>query len=145
VRSDQVGQRIIREDEEMSEPDILYNWGDWIKTLLRDNIQCVYCGLDGKQDMRNFRQLVAVGIARDHLVPRSADRDRRHELDNLVICCWPCNRMKMDYDPRDTRPDGTPDPDTPRQRMIEKVRARLQQDFDYFEKARKALLALLPS
>jgi hypothetical protein len=121
--------------------DILHDWGDTTKSvLLRDNLCCVYCGLDGNKDLNGFRQLV---MAHDHLVPQSRG-GRDLGLDNLVTCCWPCNRWKGNFDPRDFKPDGTDgilDPHTPREKMIENVQAYLRsRDFDYYEQVRTALM-----
>jgi hypothetical protein len=119
--------------------DILDNWGDIsIQVLRRDNLRCVYCGLDGTKDLNAFRQLV---MGFDHLVPRKII-EPVGSPENLVTCCWTCNRWKGQRDPRDLTPDGKGrDPHTPREKMIENVRSYLRSyDFEYYERARKALM-----
>lgn len=127
-------------DDDQNEPhDILHNWAHWVDILVRDKLQCVYCGLDGRQDTHIFRQLV---MNLDHLVPRVSGGGENQ--DNLVTCCWPCNRWKSDFDPRDKNPNGMRRQDTPRDRMIENAKRHLQiYDWDYHEKARNAFLARL--
>jgi hypothetical protein len=124
--------------DQIDQPDILHDWSHWIEIFLRDRIECSYCGLDGKRDLRSFWQLVH---SLDHLVPRAVGGD--NTPDNLVTCCWPCNKRKSDFDPRDKNPDGTPNRYTPRERMIENVKARLREDLDYWEEARKAFMRRL--
>jgi 5-methylcytosine-specific restriction endonuclease McrA len=88
-------------------------------------LQCVYCGLDGKRDLHAFRQLT---WAREHLVPRVLGGDDSES--NRVTCCWACNRAKGKFDPRDKTPTGR-DNDTPRDRMIEKVKEQLRGHWDH--------------
>jgi 5-methylcytosine-specific restriction endonuclease McrA len=48
----------------------------------RDGKKCVYCGLHFSE-----RQLTL-----DHVIPRS--RGGKSTYENLVTCCWPCNKKK---------------------------------------------------
>lgn len=100
----------------------------WLPILRRDNARCVYCGLDGSKDVHRFRQLMTY----DHLVPLS--KGGQHTVDNLVVCCWPCNRTKGRFDPRDEQ-DNILDSESRRLRMIERVQQHLQRDWDYFQAA----------
>jgi 5-methylcytosine-specific restriction endonuclease McrA len=109
---------------------VLDNWDIWPKILLRDRLQCVYCGLDGNENVHIFRQLVTTGL--DHLVPRSAGGP--HTEENLVISCWPCNKAKSSFDPRY---DGMPiDPEQRRLALIERARQHIKGiDWDYYRAA----------
>jgi hypothetical protein len=51
------------------------------------------------------------------------------------VACSACNRRKGDFDPREYKPDGTRNNETPRERMIEKVKEYLQGDWGYHEEA----------
>ncbi|MBV8119843.1 MAG: HNH endonuclease [Alphaproteobacteria bacterium] len=129
-----------RQSSAQASVGILDDWTHWAEILLRDRVQCVYCGLDGTQNLQTFWQLIGHHHL-DDLVPRKLGGDNTPA--NLVTCCWPCNRRKSDFDPRDRNPDGTLDSNTPRGRMIENVRARLRSDWDYFDKARKEFISQL--
>jgi HNH endonuclease len=118
--------------------DVIGDWSYWVEIFVRDRLQCVYCGLDGKRDLQSFWQIVH---SLDHLIPRSLYGS--NTPDNLVTCCWPCNKRKSDFDPRDRKPDGTPDESTSRERMIENVKARWREDRAYWEGARNAFIERL--
>lgn len=67
------------------------NWPDWT-VYVRDRCVCRYCGLDGRQDIRVWRQLEI-----DHLIPKRAG-----ELDsavNKVVSCHRCNTLKGGKNP----------------------------------------------
>ena len=122
------------------EPDILDDWQYSVEVLIRDGLKCVYCGLDGTQSTAAFHQL----MVHDHLLPKSRGGSLV-DPDNLVTSCWPCNKRKGAFDPRDRLRDGKRNPNTPRERMIENVKAKcLAEDMEYWERARAALLARLP-
>ena len=110
----------------------------WKEILVRDQLRCVYCGFDGSKDVHAFRQLVASG-GLDHLVPTT--QGGLHSVENLVLCCWPCNKLKGSYDPR---PDVMPaDSDEKRKVMIEKVREYLKpRDWDYYQRVLDEALQL---
>jgi 5-methylcytosine-specific restriction endonuclease McrA len=56
--------------------------------------KCVYCGLDGLDDIRILRNFCI-----DHLIPRQAKG--AHAKENRVLSCSYCNRdCKGNYDPR---------------------------------------------
>ena len=59
---------------------------------LRDRGKCVYCGLDGSQDIRILGSFLL-----DHLIPRRANGT--DQLDNRVLSCACCNRDKASWDP----------------------------------------------
>lgn len=59
----------------------------------RDGFLCVYCGNGGKVEC-------------DHVIP--ASKGGRHDLDNLVTACKPCNRSKRAKFLADWRPDLVP-------------------------------------
>jgi hypothetical protein len=63
----------------------------WDVTV-RDRGRCVYCGLDGSQDIRVLGTLLL-----DHLIPRSANGT--DDVDNLVLACPLCNISKGSWDP----------------------------------------------
>ena len=52
------------------------------KVYNRDGGRCQYCG----------RELTRVEAQADHLIPKS--RGGTKTLDNLVLCCEPCNQRK---------------------------------------------------
>jgi 5-methylcytosine-specific restriction endonuclease McrA len=54
--------------------------------------KCVYCGLDGKKDIRILATFVL-----DHLIPRSAKGT--DDADNRVLSCSRCNGDKGRFDP----------------------------------------------
>lgn len=45
---------------------------------------CHYCG----------RMLTKVETTLDHKISRSSAPHLKHDFDNLVPCCWPCNGLK---------------------------------------------------
>ena len=121
--------------------NILDDWTHWVEILINDDLKCVYRGLDGRKDLHSFWQIVN---SLDHLIPRSAGG--LDTSDNLVTCCWPCNKRKSDYDPR-WGPDGVFDETASRVQMIKNVKARWQKDREYWEEARKEFvkrLAMIP-
>ena len=78
----------------------------------RDQVRCVYCGLDLKADFDRF-----VMATEDHLVPQSRGGQGR-DLENLVLSCTVCNRFKANF-----VPDPPIDPKTERRKYIATVRA----------------------
>jgi hypothetical protein len=111
------------------------DWSAWVPVSDRDQLKCVYCGLDGKEDLSRFRQLVL-----DHLVPKS--RGGEYTTDNLVTSCGPCNKAKGIYDPRKNL-DGTPNLSASPEQMIENVRTYLRGDWGYHQEARTAFIVRL--
>ena len=61
-------------------------WPDW-DVYVRDSMTCVYCGLDGRTDIRLWQQLVI-----DHLIPRAQGGDDVEA--NKVVSCHRCNTLK---------------------------------------------------
>jgi hypothetical protein len=111
----------------------------WQKIFLRGQLRCVYCGLDGGKDAHVFRQLF---VCYDHLVPQWAGGGGSEE--NIVTCCWACNKVKGGFDPRY---DGMPsDPAQRRLAMIERVRQHLKRDWDWYQQVLNELqkMAALP-
>lgn len=51
----------------------------------RDKYTCQYCGRDTKE------------LTLDHIIPRS--QGGRHDWENVVSCCFPCNRRKAGRTP----------------------------------------------
>jgi CRISPR/Cas system Type II protein with McrA/HNH and RuvC-like nuclease domain len=65
----------------------------FLQVFERDQGRCVYCGRDLKADYDTFMM-----AEEDHLVPGSKSGYKR-ELDNLVLCCSVCNRLKANFEP----------------------------------------------
>lgn len=59
-----------------------------IQTLLSRSVRCHYCG-------KPFCRKRIKSI--DHVLPRA--KGGKHELQNLVVACLPCNSSKSDCDP----------------------------------------------
>lgn len=55
-----------------------------MKVLVRDGFRCVYCGATGSDEK----------IEVDHVIPVA--KGGNSHIDNLVTCCFPCNRGKRD-------------------------------------------------
>lgn len=55
-----------------------------IKVFIRDGFRCVYCGATSRESRLEI----------DHVIP-VAEGGTNH-IDNLVTCCFPCNRGKRD-------------------------------------------------
>jgi hypothetical protein len=120
-----------------NDPEFQRDWsGIWEQALLRDRLKCVYCGLDGSLSLNAFRQLT---ISLDHLLPKK-DYGGDDSLNNLVTCCWACNRKKSNRDPR-VNAHGSLDANASRERMIENVKEFLKGDWDYNERARTILIS----
>jgi 5-methylcytosine-specific restriction endonuclease McrA len=107
----------------------ILNWPDWDR-YIEDFCRCQYCGLDGTQDIKLYRQMEI-----DHLIPRPAfDRDNSF---NKVVACRACNCMKGTYDPSDG--DNTPLTLERRTALIEKAKRYIEGrytnnwDLDYEE------------
>ena len=104
-------------------------WPDW-DVYVRDGCVCVYCGLDGKQDPRIWRQLQI-----DHLIPRKHGGPDKPE--NKVVSCTRCNVQKGDTDPRAfLKPPQNRQPSKPAliaaaQEIIESAKARSGETADY--------------
>lgn len=65
----------------------------FLQLFKRDQGRCVFCGLDFRGDFDRFMM-----ATEDHLVP-SSKTGKRRDLENLVLCCLACNRLKADYTP----------------------------------------------
>lgn len=59
----------------------------------RDKGRCVYCGMDLTADYDRFMM-----ATEDHLIPASKGGIGRN-LENLILSCMVCNRLKADYAP----------------------------------------------
>lgn len=106
------------------------DWGNgprW-EVVKRDNLCCVYCGLDGRKSFAAWLQLIE---AFDHLVPVSAGG--ADSMNNLVTSCWICNKYKGTWDlRRDDDPPITND-NRWRQEMVARVRQHLEKKcWDYY-------------
>ena len=65
-----------------------------IKVYRRDELTCVYCGVDGYGDYGAFRQLTL-----DHVIPRkhpSWQQGDDKDHNNLVVSCYRCNSLKLE-------------------------------------------------
>lgn len=82
----------------------------FIQLFERDNGRCVYCGMDLKADYDRFMM-----ATEDHLVPASKVGKERN-LDNLILSCMVCNRLKDKFEPESI------DPITERRKYIAAVR-----------------------
>jgi CRISPR/Cas system Type II protein with McrA/HNH and RuvC-like nuclease domain len=107
------------------------NWRDvgpmfW-DVAKRDGGKCMYCGLDGSQDVR-----ILSNLQLDHLIPRRANG--RDYLDNLVLCCCRCNGDKGQWNPaEETDITGFVDTEALRKVLIEKARQYVEtQHSDYY-------------
>ena len=58
----------------------------------RDKYRCVYCGRDLLVDFETFML-----TQEDHLVPEATQGE--DTLDNLVIACYVCNKLKSNFRP----------------------------------------------
>lgn len=56
----------------------------WFINNLAEFYTCHYCG----------KSLMPYETTLDHKSPRSRSPELRYEQDNLVPCCWVCNRLK---------------------------------------------------
>jgi CRISPR/Cas system Type II protein with McrA/HNH and RuvC-like nuclease domain len=65
----------------------------FLQLFERDQGRCVYCGLDLKADYDRFMM-----ATEDHLVPASKG-GRGRELENLILSCVVCNRLKANFVP----------------------------------------------
>ena len=65
----------------------------FIQLFERDKGRCVYCGMDLTADYDRFMM-----ATEDHLVPASKGGKRR-DLENLILSCMVCNRLKANYVP----------------------------------------------
>jgi len=64
----------------------------FLQLFERDKGRCVYCGMDLTADYDRFMM-----ATEDHLVPVSKKTGR--DLENLILSCMVCNRLKSDYVP----------------------------------------------
>jgi 5-methylcytosine-specific restriction endonuclease McrA len=116
------------------------DWPIYWEVLKRDNLRCVYCGLDGRKEFASWCQLLN-GL--DHLVPGTASGAAsygisRENMENLVASCWSCNRAKGRFNPlsaspihvanrQDTTEDGW------RVELIQRVRRHLETtEWEYY-------------
>lgn len=71
----------------------LEEFKDWKNQYGR---RCTYCGIDAGQLWRmnaaaiNGGRLESIGVDR-------VDNERGYDLDNIVACCGPCNRIKANF------------------------------------------------
>jgi 5-methylcytosine-specific restriction endonuclease McrA len=65
----------------------------FVQLFERDKGRCVYCGMDLTADYDRFMM-----ATEDHLVPASKGGKGR-ELENLILSCMVCNRLKANYIP----------------------------------------------
>jgi hypothetical protein len=104
-------------------------WPDW-HSYVEGCCRCVYCDLDGTQDIRLYRQMQI-----DHLIPRLAN-DRDLPL-NKVVACHGCNSTKGRYDPSEN--GEIPLTSETRPMLIDKARREIERrykanwDLDYEE------------
>jgi len=88
----------------------------FLQLFERDQGRCVYCGLDLKADYDRFMM-----ATEDHLIPASKGGQGR-ELENLVLSCTVCNRLKANF-----VPEPTIDSITERRKYIAAVRAYIMK------------------
>lgn len=88
----------------------------FLQLFERDHGRCVYCGLDLKADFDRFMM-----ATEDHLVP-SAKSGKGRDLENLILSCSACNRLKANYEP-----DPEIDAKKERRRYIAAVRAYIMK------------------
>lgn len=88
----------------------------FLQLFERDQGRCVYCGLDLKADYDRFMM-----ATEDHLVPASKAGKGR-ELENLILSCTVCNRLKSDF-----VPEPEIDPKDERRKYIAAVRAHIMK------------------
>jgi hypothetical protein len=83
----------------------LKHWGEHdLPRWLRDGCKCVYCD----RDLLESYETAYYDSAYDHLLPKSAYKElESHDL-NLVLCCWPCNKMKASWDANKWSREGKP-------------------------------------
>ena len=65
----------------------------FLQLFERDLGRCVYCGLDLREDFDRFTM-----ATEDYLLPSSKGGPAR-ELENLVLSCQTCNRLRGDFTP----------------------------------------------
>ena len=65
----------------------------FVQLFERDTGCCVYCGMDLMADHDRFMM-----ATEDHLIPTSKGGKGR-ELENLILSCMVCNRLKANYVP----------------------------------------------
>ncbi len=88
----------------------------FVQVFERDQGRCVYCGRDLKADFDTFMM-----AEEDHLVPGSKSGYKR-DLDNLVLACSVCNRLKANFEP-----SPAIDAKKERRRYVTAVRAYIMQ------------------
>lgn len=88
----------------------------FLQLFERDQGRCVYCGMDLKADYDRFMM-----ATEDHLVPKSQIGPAR-DLDNLILSCSVCNRLKGDFIPSPPI-DATKE----RRKYITEVRAHIMR------------------
>ena len=99
-------------------------WPDW-KVYKRDQCECTYCGLGGR-DFHVWRQLTI-----DHLIPTS--KGGSNEPKNKVVSCTRCNTLKGGFNPSAGEKIVTPSDDQ-RTRFIENVKRYLDLEHSEEEK-----------
>jgi 5-methylcytosine-specific restriction endonuclease McrA len=87
----------------------------FVQLFERDKGRCVYCGMDLMADPDRFML-----ATEDHLVPKSKAGKKR-VLENLILSCMVCNRLKADFVP------DRLDPTTERRSYIAAVREHVYQ------------------
>ena len=73
-----------------------------LNIFARDNNTCQYCG----------KKLPKSELNIDHVIPRS--RGGKSTWENVVCCCFPCNRKKGGRTPNETRMKTIKNPQKPR-------------------------------
>jgi len=63
---------------------------EWADKITEYNGRCVYCNVVLEENVQ-FKYNPN-GISKDHVI--SLDRDGRHEINNIVLCCILCNTKK---------------------------------------------------
>ena len=77
--------------------------------LARDNYECQYCG-------------VSANLTIDHVVPKS--KGGESGWTNVVAACFPCNKLKQDFEPREVGLRLRRKPRTPRPGVFVLVETR---------------------
>ncbi len=91
---------------ELRKQPSLQHWGDRdLPRWLRDKCKCSYCD----RDLLESFETAYYDTTYDHLLPKSAYKElESHDL-NLVLCCWPCNKMKSTWDANRWSRTGVPE------------------------------------
>ena len=85
----------------------------FLQLFERDKGRCVYCGMDLTADYDRFMM-----ATEDHLIP-SSKIGKKREMENLILSCMVCNRLKANFAPEAI------DPFTERRQYITAVREHI--------------------